>query len=122
MQDKTGQEFDAFVSSVTSFGIFVQLPNTIEGLIKMGDLDDDYYIFDEQNLTITGRHTGKTYYIGEKIKVSLSKVNADLKQIDFVPSDMTPKKKEVKKRREGTSRKKTERKHKGRRSKQKGKA
>ncbi len=122
MQGQVGQEFDGFISSVTSFGLFVQLPNTVEGLIRMVDLDDDYYVYDEQTMSLTGRRSGRTYYMGEKIRVRLAKVNVDLKQIDFVPVDVTPKKKEVKKNTDGKTAKKPQRQHKGRRSKQKGKA
>ena len=55
MADKVGQTFDAIVSSVTSFGMFIQLPNTVEGLIHISNLNDDYYNFDEKSLTLTGR-------------------------------------------------------------------
>lgn len=126
MEDKIGQEFDGFISSVTSFGLFVQLPNTIEGLIRMTDLDDDYYEYDESNMTLIGRHTGRTYFIGEQIRVRLTKVTTELKQIDFVPVEVEVKQKEVKNKSGGKTKAKPkgkhERKHKARRSKQKGKA
>lgn len=57
MADKVGQTFDAIVSSVTSFGMFIQLPNTVEGLIHISNLNDDYYNFDEKSLTLTGRNS-----------------------------------------------------------------
>ncbi len=120
MSDKIGQVFTGFISSTTSFGFFVELDNTIDGLVRMVDLDDDYYEFDEDNLILFGRHSGKIYKIGDKIDVVLAKVSTELKQIDFVPLKEKPVKKEthnkkgVKKHGTGGKRK---RKYKGRRSK-----
>lgn len=105
MAEKIGEEFDGVISSITSFGMFVQLPNTVEGLVRMVDLADDYYEFDEVHLILTGRRTGRQYHMGEMIRVRLAKVNTDLKQIDFVPVEDKPKddkrKKEVKKYNDG---------------------
>ncbi|APT18974.1 ribonuclease R [Amylolactobacillus amylotrophicus DSM 20534] len=83
MMDKVGQHFNATVSSVTSFGMFIALPNTVEGLIHISNLTDDYYQFDEKQMTMTGKNTHKVFKIGMPIKVTL--INADLnqKQIDF---------------------------------------
>lgn len=121
MEDKLGQVFEAFISSVTSFGLFVQLPSTAEGLIKMSDLDDDYYEYNEATLTLTGRRTGKKYYIGQSITVQLVKVSKELMQLDFVPYATEQQQKEVKKN-ERKSKSKRKGKHKGRGSKQKSKA
>ena len=117
MSDKIGQKFSGVISSTTSFGFFVQMDNTVEGLVRMVDLDDDYYEFDENNFVLFGKRSGKVYKIGDRIDVILSKVNTELKQIDFVPY----KEKQIKKRGEktnGTRRKHSKKsKHKGRRSK-----
>lgn len=119
MADKVGQKFSVVISSTTSFGFFVQMENTIEGLVRMVDLDDDYYEFDENNMILYGRRNGKVYKIGDRLDVVLSKVNCELKQIDFVP--YKEKEKEIKKRGEkpnGTRRKQSKKpKYKGRRSK-----
>lgn len=98
MEDKIGQEFNGIISSVTDFGFFVQLPNTVEGLVRMTDLQDDYYEFDEDTLMLTGRRTGRIFCMGQQISVKLSKVNSDLRQIDFVLTefDLEKPKKEVK--------------------------
>ena len=85
MEDKIGDEFDGFISSVTSFGVYVELPNTVEGLIPIRELKGDYYIFDEVHFRLTGRRTGVIFRIGDKVKVKLVRVNAELKQIDFMP-------------------------------------
>ena len=83
MEDKIGELFDGVISSVTSFGVFVELPNTIEGLIRFDDLGKDYYIYDEDNKYLIGRHTKEIFRIGDKIKVKLIKASKDLRRIDF---------------------------------------
>ena len=84
MSDKIGQEFTGVISSITDFGFFVELPNTVEGLVRMVDLSDDYYDFDEDTMLLTGRRTGRIFCMGQQVKVRLAKVNGELKQIDFV--------------------------------------
>ena len=84
MEDKIGQEFIGIISSVTDFGFFVELPNTVEGLVRMVDLSDDYYEFNEDTMLLTGRRTGRVFCMGQQVKVRLVKVNKELKQIDFV--------------------------------------
>ena len=83
MADQVGQHFDAVVSSVTSFGMFIQLPNTIEGLIHISNLTDDFYSFNEKSLTLTGRGTHKQYKVGMPIKVTLINANVEQHQLDF---------------------------------------
>lgn len=83
MSDKIGQEFEGVVSSVTSFGMFIELDNTVEGLVRLANISDDYYIFDEGTYTIIGEATKKTYKIGDTVNIRVAKVNADLKEIDF---------------------------------------
>lgn len=84
MEDKVGIEFDGVISSITSFGFFVQLDNLAEGLVRMVDLDDDYYDFIEEALLLSGRRTGKVFSMGQRVKIRVAKVNTELKQIDFV--------------------------------------
>lgn len=83
MSDKIGQEFEGVVSSVTSFGMFIELDNTVEGLVRLANISDDYYIFDESTYTIIGEATKKTYKIGDTVNIRVAKVNVDLKEIDF---------------------------------------
>lgn len=83
MADHVGEEFDAVVSSVTKFGMFVELPNTVEGLIHISEINDDYYVFVEKQMALVGRKTKQTYRIGQPIKVKLVNVNAEQKEIDF---------------------------------------
>ena len=83
MEDKIGEEYEGIVSSVTSFGIFVELPNTIEGLIRFEDLGDEYFIYDEERKRLIGERTNITYKIGDKVKVRVKSANKMLRQIDF---------------------------------------
>ena len=83
MEDRVGEEFVGIVSSVTSFGMFIELDNTVEGLVRLADMSDDYYIFDENTFTILGERTKKMYRIGDVVKIRVEKVNVDIKEIDF---------------------------------------
>jgi len=83
MLDYVGDEFDGMISSVTSFGVFIELENTIEGLTRMNLLEDDYYYYDEENLQLVGERTKNTYRIGDKVRVRVERVNVDLREIDF---------------------------------------
>ena len=83
MEDRVGEEFVGIVSSVTSFGMFIELDNTVEGLVRLADMNDDYYIFDENTFTILGERTKKLYRIGDVVKIKVEKVNVDFKDIDF---------------------------------------
>jgi ribonuclease R len=78
-----GEIFDGFVSSVTNFGMFIALPNGIEGLVHVSSMADDYYLFDDKNYTLTGEHTKKTFRIGDKVRVQLVRASLEDRQIDF---------------------------------------
>ena len=83
MKNKIGQVFKGIIVSVTSFGLFVQLENTVEGLVKYEDIMDDYYEFDEQTLTAIGRRTKNVFDIGMGIEVIVAKVNEITNEINF---------------------------------------
>ncbi|MBE6054843.1 MAG: ribonuclease R [Clostridium sartagoforme] len=83
MQERIGEEFSAIISSVTSFGLFAELPNTIEGLIHITALDDDYYVYDEAHLCLIGERTKKVYRLGDEVKVRCSKVDIDNREVYF---------------------------------------
>ena len=83
MMDRIGEEFEGIISSVTSFGIFVELPNTVEGLVHINDLDDDYYIYDEQHLMLLGQRNKKVYRLGDSVKVKCSRVDIDNREVFF---------------------------------------
>lgn len=83
MLDKIGEEFTGIISSVTSFGFFVELTNTIEGLVHITALDDDYYIYDEIHLCLIGERTKKKYKLGDTVKVTCSRVDIPNREIFF---------------------------------------
>lgn len=83
MQERIGEEFEAIISSVTSFGLFAELPNTIEGLIHITALDDDYYIYDEAHLCLIGERTKKVYKLGDEVKVRCTRVDIDNREVYF---------------------------------------
>lgn len=90
MLDKVGEEFEAMISSVTSFGMFIELDNTVEGLIRLSALTDDYYHFDEGHMALIGERTSKVFRIGDEVKIRVAKVNMDDHTIDFELLDMKP--------------------------------
>ena len=90
MESYVGTEYDVTISSVTRFGFFVSLPNTIEGLVHMSTLGDDFYNFNERDLTLKGERTGKVFRMGQPVKVKLVKADKITGDIDFehVDSDL----------------------------------
>ena len=83
MEKRIGQEYDGIVSSITSFGMFVELENTVEGLIRFEDIGNEYYIYDEERKQLIGEQTNKVYKIGDKVKIKVKNANKLLRQIDF---------------------------------------
>jgi len=83
MLDKIGEEYTGIIGSVTNFGMFVELPNTIEGLVHVSFMTDDYYRFDERQLAMIGERTGNVFRIGDEIDVRVSNVNKEERAIDF---------------------------------------
>ncbi|KAB2332781.1 ribonuclease R [Bacillus mesophilum] len=83
MADKIGEEYDGIISSVTNFGMFVELPNTIEGLVHVSYMTDDYYRYEERHMAMIGERTGKVFRIGDEITVRVVNVNKDERSIDF---------------------------------------
>lgn len=92
MLDKIGEEFEGVISSVTSFGMFVELENTVEGLIHVSYLVDDYYHFDDRSHALIGEHTAKMYRVGDEVKVRVAHVDLDEHSIDFELVEARPKK------------------------------
>ncbi|MGS5017919.1 ribonuclease R [Paenibacillus sp. JJ1683] len=88
MLDKVGEEFEGIISSVTSFGMFIELDNTVEGLTRLSALTDDYYHFDEQHMALIGERTSKVFRIGDEVKVRVARVNMEDYTIDFELVDM----------------------------------
>ena len=83
MEGRIGEEYEGIVSSVTSFGIFVELENTVEGLIRFEDLGDEYFIYDEERKRLIGEQTKTTYKIGDKINIRVKDASKLMRTVDF---------------------------------------
>ena len=83
MTEHIGETFSGIVSGVTSFGVFVELPNTVEGLISMESLTDDFYRYDEKGMCLEGVHTGRKIYPGTKMTVTVKNADIMTRTIDF---------------------------------------
>ena len=83
MMDHIGEEYDGIVNTVTNFGMFIELDNLVEGLVRLDDLKDDYYIFDETTFSLRGRNNKKGYRLGDRLRVRVKAANKEAKTIDF---------------------------------------
>ena len=83
MENKVGEEYEGIVSSITQFGMFVELDNTVEGLIRFDHLGNEYFIYDENRKILIGEKSKKTYKIGDKVKIRVISASKLLRQIDF---------------------------------------
>ncbi|BBF41958.1 3'-5' exoribonuclease RNase R [Lachnospiraceae bacterium KM106-2] len=83
MKQFIGHEFEGVISGITTWGMYVELPNTVEGMIKVTDLRDDYYFYDEENYVMIGEHTKKVYKLGQKVVVEVAGVDSLARTIDF---------------------------------------
>jgi len=83
MSTKIGEKFDGVITSVTNFGIFVQLPNSVEGLVHISNMKDDYYEFNDRELLLIGQRTGNVFRIGQSVEVIVTKADKESYEIDF---------------------------------------
>ncbi|MCL2573440.1 MAG: ribonuclease R [Defluviitaleaceae bacterium] len=83
MADKVGQSFKGIISHVTGRGFFVELPNTVEGFVDASTLMDDFYVFFEGQSAMVGERTGKTFRIGDAVKIIVTKADMDMRRLDF---------------------------------------
>lgn len=83
MEDKIGNEYTGIISSITNFGIFVELDNTIEGLIRFDNMKDDFYIYNDLNKTATGKDTKKVYHLGDKVNVKVIYASKQERRVSF---------------------------------------
>lgn len=90
MEGRVGEEYEGIVSSIAQFGMFVELENTVEGLIRFEDLGDEYFIYDEERKRLIGEITKTEYKIGDKVKIRVKRASKILREIDFelVKEDM----------------------------------
>lgn len=83
MSQFIGQTFEGVISGVTSWGMYVELPNTVEGMIRLADMHDDYYIYDEEHYMLTGEHTKRTYKLGEAVVIRVEDTDKLMRTINF---------------------------------------
>lgn len=83
MMDHIGETFEGVISGVTGWGMYIELPNTIEGMIRVSEMKDDYYIYDEERYQMVGEHTKKIYKLGQKVTVEVVSADKILRTIDF---------------------------------------
>ncbi|SDH21565.1 RNAse R [Alteribacillus persepolensis] len=97
MEDKVGEEFTGFISGAANFGLFVELENTIEGMVHISYLTDDYYHFDDKQYALIGERTGNVFRIGDEVEVRVINVNVEEHDIDFEIVGMKGSKKRTRK-------------------------
>ena len=83
-----GEEYEGIISGVTAYGLYVELPNTIEGLVHVTSLNDDYYTYDEENFELRGDMTGKVYHLGQKVRVRVADADALKRTVDFTITEI----------------------------------
>ncbi|MDY3021743.1 MAG: ribonuclease R [Oliverpabstia sp.] len=84
MESRLFQQFDGIISGVTGWGIYVELPNTVEGLVHVSTLTDDYYEFDEENYCLVGESSKREYHLGDAVRIMVSEVDINTKSVDFI--------------------------------------
>lgn len=89
MSDRIGKVYEGMVTSVTEWGMYVELPNTVEGLVRVDDMFDDFYHFNREHMTLTGSQSGRQYGIGTRLKIIVSRVDMQSRTIQFMPAEDT---------------------------------
>jgi len=84
MSFRKGEVFSGIISGVAGYGMYVALPNTIEGFVRADSLMDDYYDYDSGNYRLLGRHTNRSFTLGDKVTVRVRSVNVETREIDFI--------------------------------------
>lgn len=87
MENHIGEVYEGIISGVTSWGLYVELPDTVEGMIPVGKLTGDFFLYDENAYEMVGQHTGKTYKLGQKIRIQVERADRYNRTIDFIPAD-----------------------------------
>ena len=85
MESRTGETYSGVISGITGWGIYVELPDTVEGMIRISDLTDDFYAYDEKQYILVGEYTGRKYMLGQKMDIMVAGADTMRRTIDFVP-------------------------------------
>lgn len=86
MEKHIGEQFEGVISGVTAWGFYVELPNTVEGMVRVSELEDDYYLFNEAAMELYGEMSRKTFKLGQKIKIEVTGTDRLTKTVDFIPA------------------------------------
>ena len=84
MLDHVGEIYEGVISGLTNYGIFVELDNTVEGMIRLADIEGDYFLYDEKTMSVNGTHTKKSYNLGQKLRVKVVYVDKEFREIDLM--------------------------------------
>ena len=84
MENRIGEVYEGVISGITQWGIYVELPNTVEGLIHVASLPGDYFYYDENAYEMVGQNTGKTYKLGERLTIQVKSVDRFARTVDFM--------------------------------------
>lgn len=84
MSDRIGEQFQGVISGMSQSGIYVELMNTVEGMVKVSDIPDDYFIYDEEHFEMRGERTRKVYKLGQKVKIEVAGTDKLMRTIDFI--------------------------------------
>ena len=87
MKDHIGEVFDGVISGVTNWGLYVELPNTVEGLVHISKIEGDYFSYNEDTYELVGKSTGRRYCLGSRIRVICNMVDIETRAVDFVIAD-----------------------------------
>ena len=83
MSERIGEVYSGIISSVTNFGMFVELPNTVEGLVHISELEDDFYHYDDRHMALIGERTKNIYKLGDEVEIIVDRVDIDAHEIYF---------------------------------------
>ena len=83
MADHIGEQYEGIISGVTNWGVYVELPNTVEGMVRLDYMFDDDYIYEEEKFRMIGRHFGKVYALGQKALIEVVRVDMTTRTVDF---------------------------------------
>lgn len=84
MASRVGEVYQGIISGVTSWGIYVELPNTVEGMVRLSEIEDDIYDYDSDNYKVTGRYSGREYRLGQPLEIQVARADTFTRTIDFV--------------------------------------
>ena len=84
MSGRIGEEYDGIISGVTSWGVYVELNNTVEGMVPLNELEDDFYEYEEDKMRVVGKKTGKIYRLGDEVRVQVLRADTQARTVDFL--------------------------------------